>query len=204
MAQKLILAGSMREAHAFAKVAHFDRGSYRVVHRAAQIRSIRNAEVYLLSSFATAVNRHSVLSALRMARNLEVLYVDFVDGEILDGGMSVEVPFIDNGPTDDDYSLAYRAHSIFEFMREDAEQADLVEAAAEQAQADAIDEADIAEIEETFDDDDERAPVNKRRTRCKDCGELFHSTNPAEAAEHEHAAPVLKVVDPAPAQNFFG
>lgn len=202
MAQKLILAGSMREAHAFAKVAHFDRGSYRVVHRAAQIRSIRNAEVYLLSSFTTAVNRHSVLSALRMARNLEVLYVDFVDGEIVDPGQPEPDPR--GEVTDEVLALAYRAHSIFEFMREDAEQADAVEAAAEQAQADAIDEADIAEIEETFDDDDERAPVNKRRTRCKDCGELFHSTNPAEAAEHEHAAPVLKVVDPAPAQNFFG
>jgi hypothetical protein len=80
----LILARNIREANHYAKVIGLQRFSYRAVQSAGQIRGTRNAEVHMLSSFWRNPARFTVLNALRWAK-LDVYYVDFVDGKVLDG-----------------------------------------------------------------------------------------------------------------------
>lgn len=72
---KLVLADTVRAAHAFAREMDFERFSYRAVQRAAAIRGVRNAEVYILESFLARPDRHAILHELRFAR-VEVFYFD--------------------------------------------------------------------------------------------------------------------------------
>ena len=85
MSQKLILAKSTTEANHYAKTIGLERFTYRAVRNAGAIRGVRNAEVHLLSSFTKRVDRFAILDALRWARSLEVFYVVWEDGAVLDG-----------------------------------------------------------------------------------------------------------------------
>lgn len=108
MAQTLILAKNISEANQYARAVGLQRFTYRAVRNAGAIRGIRHAEVHLLSSFLRRPDRHAIMSALRQARTLEVLYVDFVGGEILDG--TENDPRFIAGPdgTDDVKADSYR------------------------------------------------------------------------------------------------
>lgn len=79
MRQTLILAKSTTEANRYAKLFGMDRFTYRAVTRAGAIRGLRSAEVHILPSFLQRVDRHSIVAELRMARRLDVIYVDPVD-----------------------------------------------------------------------------------------------------------------------------
>lgn len=86
--QILVLAYSIAEANSYAKAVGLQRFTYRAVRNAAAIRGVRNAEVHILSSFSKRLDRHRILNELYWAfrrGQVDAYYVDFVNGEILDG-----------------------------------------------------------------------------------------------------------------------
>lgn len=104
MPQTLVLARSISEANQYAKAAGLQRFTYRPVRHAGSIRGVRHAEVHLLSSFLRRPDKYAIMGALRWAQTLTVFYVDFVDGQIVDG----------TGPTAHDLEVAYRYHALRE------------------------------------------------------------------------------------------
>jgi hypothetical protein len=163
-----ILARNIREANHYAKVIGLQRFSYRAVQSAGQIRGTRNAEVHMLSSFWRNPARFTVLNALRWAK-LDVYYVDFVDGKVLDGETEPEAEI--EGPSERDLEVAYRYNRLL-----DAEETDGEEAGEAEQGEDAAPEAQG------------EAP-KRRRTRCKDCGSLHYkdeACDPAESAADDN------------------
>jgi hypothetical protein len=116
MPQTLVLAKSITEANQYAKAVGLQRFTYRAVRNAGSIRGVRHAEVHLLSSFLRRLDRHAIMGALRWARTLDVYFVDFVDGKIIDG---TEDPRGDL--TDQDLEVAYRYNAIRDAASEAAD-----------------------------------------------------------------------------------
>lgn len=114
MPQTLILARNISEANQYAKAAGLQRFTYRAVRNAGSIRGVRHAEVHMLSSFLRRLDRHAIMGALRWARTLEIYFVEFVDGKIIDG---TEDPRGDL--TDRDLEVAYRYNAMLDASNEE-------------------------------------------------------------------------------------
>lgn len=207
MAVTLILAKSITEANQYAKAAGLERFNYRAVRSAGSIRGVRHAEVHLLSSFIRRLDRHAIMAALRMARSLEVYYVVFEGGQILDGE---EDPRGDL--TDEVLEAAYAEH----FEREGARLSGLVpqvdvEATVAEVRPENPDLADAIEAANTEEDHgtsgeaeqgEDAAPAEeskprRRRSRCKDCGELHFPDEPCVQST------VPAPTEPAVPDNYF-
>lgn len=163
MPQTLILAKNIQEGHQYAKAAGLGRFTYRTTTDSGAIRATRNGEIHLLSSFLKLPNRHAVMGALRNARGIEVLFVEFVDGKII--GDKGNAPEVETRYRLDEKTieLAFRANSIFSTESDNTEE---------------VSENDDTEEAPEL-DNDTPAPVDKsqvkrapRRKRCTKCGAL--------------------------------
>lgn len=218
----LILSNTMPEGYAYAKVVGFKAGGFRVVRKAGSIRGVRNADVHLLSSFHKRLDRHAIMSALRLARTLDVYTVDFdlKTKTIIDPSAPPEVERTEVSPgamIED----AYRMNAAYDDALEAAAQDQAVNdrqglpsgplpfappipskpLTLESVMADLTEQGRAlgrqlkAEREQRETEIPDEAP-RARRTRCKTCKALYLASDPTEAAAHEHKAPTLKSVAP--------
>jgi hypothetical protein len=108
----LVLAKSIPEANAYARLIDLPRSRYRAVRSAGAIKGIRNAEVHILPSFSTRPDRHSILGALRWARSLEVYYVDPADLGGVSSRPDPEPDLKPAGATDAELEEAYALNAV--------------------------------------------------------------------------------------------
>lgn len=74
--QILICAGSPQEGGRYAVRAELRPQDYRVVYSAKQVRGIQCADVHVLPSFTSSIQRHAIFDALRWGRDIAYFYVD--------------------------------------------------------------------------------------------------------------------------------
>lgn len=116
MQQTIILSKSNRESGNYAKAVGIDRFTYRHGRNAAQIRATRRAEVHILPSFLTRMDRHAILASLAWAKGITVVYADWDGSELLVGAEPVVSAEVDprGELTDRQLETAYRYHAIRE------------------------------------------------------------------------------------------
>lgn len=212
----IVLAGNSREGRRYAKLAGLPKGRHRVVYSAKQVRNLRHAEVHELPSFARRPDRHGINAALRYTRGERI---------------QVEMPDVDDPRgelTARQLEVAYRFNALREARRkqalEDFRLSEMVGdtpiappetvLSLEDALAEAYPEVGgRAELEELataakLDEDGEpvepKAPIRRRRSRCKVCDALvFGDDDPAHNVEL-HEAQDGKVLGKPSLTNFFG
>lgn len=169
MAAPYILARTLKEAHDFARgELGLRNGQYRVVNSSGTLKSVRNADLYLLPGWERRYDRFAVKSALRWTR-MNVIDTTRVESR-------AEAPADPRGPlTDDVIDLAYAEHAVRSGegapgivttgVRDD------LEPAGEQLTLTPEPEAE------------EKPKVKRRRSRCKDCGTLHFKGEPCPEDE---------------------
>lgn len=194
--QILILAKSTTEANSYAKKAGLPRFTYRAVRNASAIRGIRKAEVHILPSFTTRIDRHNILAALQWAKTLEVFYVDPADlpeppdprGELTE--RQLEVAFRYNALRDlaeyeeDMAALKALEDKLATKVRVTAVSDDVEPPASHLQLVDRVkpEEPSGNEAGETESSEDPApAPKQRRRSRCKECSELHFPEEPCAA-----------------------
>ena len=63
-----ILARTLKEAHAFAQERGFTRGRYRIVNSPGTLKSVRNADLYLVPGWEKRYDRFAMKGAIRYTR----------------------------------------------------------------------------------------------------------------------------------------
>jgi len=204
-AQPYILARTMKEAHSFARgelgLAH---GKYRVVTHASTIKSVRNADLYLVPGWDKRHDRFPVKGAIRWTRmnvidaskipsrrDLEVAYrynrlVDMVtDGRhtttaSLDAAAVEEIARDLDGLNPPGEQLLIEPEGWEPPETLDAEQVLNLAANPDKTGAEVLDRvAVMQEMSDDLEDEEPEAkPVKRRRRRCDKCGNLHFKTDP--------------------------
>lgn len=185
----IVLADTIHEANSYARRVGLRRGAFRFPVSAAAIRGLRVAEIHELPSFSRRRDRHAINAELRYSRGQRLLVS--ADGEPVEG---VQV-----APTARQLEVAYRYDRLRELEKpqwqrdldrklepEGWEPPESLTALQFLALAGNDDpnknSADVlAELEETHGEEtgtpvegEDPAPAapKRRRSRCKDCGDL--------------------------------
>ena len=198
MPATLVLAQDITQANRYARALGLEPFSYRAVRNAASIRGVRSAEVHLLSTFLRRPDRHRIMSELRLARYLEVLYVEVSVGR--NGSVTIVDP--DNpvfeGPTDEDIEAAYAEH----LERTAAAEAPEAPAGHSHPTVVATEESDEQTSAPEPSEDPASAEKPKRaarRRRCADCNSLVALEDMDAHVAEKHSAP-----EPAAGPAGFG
>lgn len=150
-----ILAGSLKEAHSFAREElGLGRGGYRVITTSGTLKSIRGADLYLVPGWERRFDRFAIQGALRWTR-MNVLDV----ADLRKEGKREETPD-DLEPPGVQLSILAETPIAWDTTGADPSTPTVVSPEAE-------------ELAEKVD--------NRRRRRCKDCGTLVH---PDEVEQH--------------------
>ena len=193
MAAPYILARNLRDAHAFAREElGLRQGHYRIVNSASTVKSVRNADLYLVPGWEGRYDRFAVKGAMRWTR-MNVIDV---------AAQGLEQPDREDprGPlTDDLLNLAYaedivRSGGDTSTLGFKSESDGLMPPGEQMVIAEASDFFDLPEDvdaplndpapqqEDAFPEpevkDPEPKPANRRRSRCKSCGNLHYKGDP--------------------------
>jgi len=194
VAAPYILARTLRDAHTFAQQQlGLGRGHYRIVNSVGTIKSVRNADLYLVPGWRNRYDRFAMQSALRWT-HLRVIDV---------AEQPVEAPADPRGPlTEDLLELAYAEDAVrsgrgvpgmtsTDGLEPPGQQLSFDElfsnvgAPAEAAVA--VDALEHAEQDDTPAEPEAKEPqVKRRRRRCKDCGILVEPDDVEQHAQ-DHA-----------------
>lgn len=181
-----ILARTLKEGHQFARgVLGLPNGRYRIVNSAGTLKSVRNADLYLVPGWEKRYDRFAIQTALRWTRMNKI--------DVAEGGLEQQDP---RGPlTDEVLDLAYAEHAVR--SGEGAPGIQIV------SQPDGLDPPgeQLAISTDFFDDvsngDDmvseggpadpepESEPLRpgRRRSRCKECGSLRYKGDPCPGCD---------------------
>lgn len=168
MAAPYVLARTLREAHAFARGQLGLRvGHYRIVNSASTIKSVRGADLYLVPGWENRYDRFAVKGAIRWTR-MNVIDVAQQQAE--------EPPAVpdDLEPAGEQLIIA-TPDEVAEFF--DTSNGDNMVAEGGPANDPTTyndDGVDIAEQAE----EPAAKPKNRRRSRCKNCGNLHYKEDP--------------------------
>lgn len=169
-AHPYILARTMKEAHSFARdVLGLQHGRYRVVTSAGTIKSVRNAELYLVPGHDKRYDRFSMKGAIRWTR---MTVIDWAEaptetGEPVTDGLEPAgtQPSITEGA---DPALVAQFEAFLETGNGDTMVSEGGPAAPEPEQA-----------------EEPAEPTVRRRRRCKECGVLVEPDDVEQhAADH--------------------
>lgn len=235
----IVLAGSTREGRRYAKLAGLPKGRHRVVFSAKQIRHLRHAEIHELPSFKRRPDRHGINAALRYTKGERKLVEMPADVEQDSRGpltqRQLEVAYRFNAlretPALDAVSELAKAEELdaLDGLKQVSEVRSNVEAILAKAEDSAAilqefedkdgeveDQGDGMGPQLTIEGDEEpvepKAPIRRRRTRCKLCDNLVAGDDdPAhDAVKHAEANRGVTLPNPdAPAKpvdprSFFG
>lgn len=191
MAAPLILARTFRDAHAYAQgKLGLSIGHYRVVNSPGTLKAVRGTEIHLVEGWDKRPDRFSMKSAMRYCHN-----------RIVDTTL---VPAEEPAPEDKRYPLDERTHTIAlrynSLLAYDAalpkvvvtavpddtptpqHHLDMIERVAPHLTEPTAEEAEAATLEAeaqvTQDDEPAEKPKARRRSRCKDCGNLHYKDEP--------------------------
>lgn len=203
MPATLILAKNTQEANHYAKVIGLPRFTYRAVRDAGAIRGVRNAEVHVLRSFLKRPDRHNILSALRNARWTQTYYVVFEDGKIVDPNPPATFVTGADGTTEAYDGMVHMVTGGVHSTKGSLDRATREEIL--QEMSDEIEDEEPSEPTAETEPSEDPAPAEKperrrRRTRCKDCGNLHYKDEPCDT-EFDSGEPVTPT--PAPTDFIF-
>lgn len=176
-----ILARTLKDAHDFAKDRGFERGRYRVVNSSGTVKSVRNADLYLVPGWENRYDRFAMKSAIRWCR------MNIIDVATLEEPAPVEPygpPPVDSAIVDSFTPVS--DDEVQDFFAVDSEPADPeiqaviddLSPAGEQLAIPVPDPEPTPEAEKPAE-----AKPGRRRSRCKDCGNLHYKGEPCPPAE---------------------
>lgn len=188
-----ILARTLKEAHAFAQERGFTRGRYRIVNSPGTLKSVRNADLFLVPGWEKRYDRFAMKGAIRYTR-MNIIDVATLEepaapkickwaNQICEypnnhgcSGESQSTPE-EEQVTSDFFSL-FAAPPVEPTPEPDPvldAVPDTLEPAGEQL---AIPVEPAAEEPKP-----EEKPKNRRRSRCKQCGNLHYKDEPCPSNE---------------------
>lgn len=174
MAAPYILARNLKDAHAFAREElGLRQGHYRIVNHASTIKSVRNADLYLVPGWENRYDRFATKGAMRWTR-MNVIDV---------AAQGLEQPDREDprGPlTDDLLDLAYaedivRSGGDTSALGFKSESDGLNPPGEQMVIADAT---DFVVTDEQPEQEPEQPKTARRRSRCKSCGNLHYKGDP--------------------------
>lgn len=162
-AQPYVLARTMREAHEFARgelgLAH---GQYRIVNSPSTIKSVRGADLYLVPGYANRFDRFAIKGAIRWTR------MNVIDVE----KQQAEAPAI---PDD----LDPAGEQLLIPVGDDEASAFVLSTNEDTAEVSTNGDNMISEGSPVAPEPETTEPPKKRRrSRCKDCGNLHFKGEP--------------------------
>lgn len=167
VAAPYVLARNLKEAHAFAREQlGLRQGHYRIVNSASTIKSVRGADLYLVPGWANRYDRFAMKGAMRWTR------MNVIDVATMAEQSEREDP---RGPlTDDLIALAYaedivRSGGDTTALGFKSESDGLTPPGEQMTIADAT---DFVVAEPEVKDPEPKPAKNRRRSRCKECGNL--------------------------------
>lgn len=175
MAAPYVLARNLREAHAFAREElGLRQGHYRIVNSASTIKSVRGADLYLVPGWANRYDRFAMKGAMRWTRM-----------NVIDVAEQPAVREDPRGPlTDDLIDLAYaedivRSGGDTTALGFKSESDGLTPPGEQMTIADATDfVVSSNEDTEVVSSNEDKPKKNRRRSRCKECGNLHFKEDP--------------------------
>lgn len=197
-----IVARTRREANDYAADAGLKRGDFTVISEVGQLRAARRGEIHLVDGWEQHPKRHALRAALRYTR-IEVFEVDAPGAEApqiattttneLDPGLAAAISGLDprGDLTERQFEAAYRYNA----MLTKADVAQRQVAALERGMPTGIvstigqpfevssEDEQATETEPSEDPAPTEEQVARRRSRCKECGELHYKGDPCPAPE---------------------
>lgn len=181
MAATYILARTFREAHLFAKdVLGLDAGYYRVVNSVGTLKAVRGADLHLVPGWRRRSDRFAFESALRWTR-MNVIDVELQQAEEPAApapAEPVQTPESEHPENGDDVPVS--PDDATAFVLELHLPAD-VDAPLDEPEpkTDDASEAPTPEPEVA----EEKPKKNRRRSRCKECGNLHFKEDPCPESD---------------------